>query len=191
MKKHAETIVLIDLDDTLTDLLGTWVANLNKRYNLSVRREEIRNWDICQFFPTLTHSQVFEPLFTPDFWDSIKPKNDAVKYVKKLKDEGYRIFVCTNSNYETLKEKMDKVLFKYFDFLSWRDVIITCNKQIINADILIDDCVYNLIGGKYKKILMTAPHNIEYDAEKNDIVRVNSWKEIYDEIIKNLNFKRR
>lgn len=184
MKAPSETTILIDLDDTLEDLLGCWVQKLNEEHNLNVNPKDINDWDIGQFFPTLTRYQVFEPLFNGDFWDSVKPKENAVKYVKKLKDDGYRIFICTNTNYKHLKDKMEKVLFKYFDFLSWNDVIVTTNKQIIDADFLVDDGVHNLVGGKYKKLLMTAPHNEKYDANKNDMIRVNSWEEVYNVIAK-------
>ena len=126
---------------------------MNKEHNTSVCVDDIDDWNIHQFFPELTRYQVFEPLFCGEFWDTVKPKKDAVYYVRKLKEDGFQIFICTNTNYKTLKEKMECVLFKHFDFLSWNDVIVTTNKQIIDADILVDDAVHNLIGGKYKGIL--------------------------------------
>lgn len=171
--------ILIDMDDTLEDLLESWVAELNKMYGTNVNHEDIDDWDIGLFFPTLTRFQIFEPLFTCDFWDSVKPKEDAVKYVKKLKDDGFQVYVCTNTNYKTLKDKMDKVLFKYFDFLSWNDVIVTTNKQMVDADFLIDDGVHNMLGGKYKGILMDAPHNRKFNEREYNIFRAKNWQEVY------------
>ena len=49
---------------------------------------------------------------------------------------------------------------------------------MIRGDVLIDDGIHNLEGGHYEKILMTAPHNINYDAEKHGMIRVRNWKEI-------------
>ena len=63
------------------------------------------------------------------------------------------------------------------------NVITICNKQLLNADILVDDGVHNLVGGLYKKILMTASHNKDFDASSNGMVRVNNWQEAYDKII--------
>ena len=40
------------------------------------------------------------------------------------------------------------------------------------------DGVHNLEGGDYAKILVTAPHNIDYDAEANGMIRVKDWDEI-------------
>lgn len=89
------------------------------------------------------------------------------------------MYVCTNTNYKTLKDKMDKVLFKYFDFLSWNDVIVTTNKQMVDADFLIDDGVHNLLGGKYKGILMDAPHNRKFNEREYNIFRAKNWQEVY------------
>ena len=48
------------------------------------------------------------------------------------------------------------------------------------GDVMIDDGQHNLIGGTYKGFLMTAPHNRNYDAEANGLIRVNNWPEIYE-----------
>lgn len=60
--------------------------------------------------------------------------------------------------------------------------IVTKNKQLVNGDILIDDGVHNLEGGRYKKILMSAPHNKGYDAELHGMTRVKSWEEAYNAV---------
>lgn len=123
MKAPSETTILIDLDDTLEDLLGCWVHKLNEEHNLNVDPKDINDWDIGQFFPSLTRYQVFEPLFNGDFWDSVKPKENAVKYVKKLKDDGYRIFICTNTNYKTSQRQDGKSIIQIFRFL----ILERCN----------------------------------------------------------------
>lgn len=179
MSKTRKPTILVDLDDTLIDLLSKWVAAINKKYGTNVKAEDVDDWEITRFFPTLTRHQVFEPIFEDDFWDDIHPKEDAIQYLRLLKHEGFTIYICTNTNYKTLKDKMDNVLFKYFDFLSWNDVIVTTNKQIVNADFLIDDGTHNLVGGSYKGILMDAPHNRNFDESKHDIIRVRNWREIY------------
>ena len=73
---------------------------------------------------------------------------------------------------------MRDVLFRYFPFLSWSQVIITSRKQLIRGDVLIDDGIHNLEGGAYRKILVTAPYNRYYDAEANGMIRVHNWDEI-------------
>ena len=74
---------------------------------------------------------------------------------------------------------MDRAIFRYYPFLNWKDIIITADKHLIRGDVLIDDGVHNLLGGDYRKILVTAPYNESFDAEANGMIRVSSWEEIY------------
>lgn len=171
--------ILIDMDDTLEDLLGAWVSYLNSQYGTNVHKEDVRQWDISVAFPSLSKTQAYEPILLDDFWKTVKLKDGAVEIVQKLIDDGHRIYVVTASAYETLRTKMEDVLFRYFPFLSWGDVIIASCKQMIKGDILIDDGVHNLLGGEYTGVLMDSPHNADFHNEDVGIVRVHSWGEIY------------
>ena len=171
--------VLVDLDDTIESLLSAWVERLNRSFGTEVTPEEVTEWDISKSFPTLTREQVYSPLLCDDFWYSVMPINGASDALQQLIADGHRVLIVTTSAYQTLRTKMDVVLFGYFPFLSWNDVIITSHKQLIKGDVLVDDGVHNLEGGEYMKVLMDAPHNRNYDAEANDMVRVKNWEEAY------------
>lgn len=177
--KSSKPILLVDVDDTIEDLLGAWCAELNRKHSLSVKKESITNWEIADFFPTLTRKQVFAPLHTASFWNTVKPRPDAVKYLKLLYDEGYNIYLCTSTDYRNIRAKYEKIIKRYFPYISWDNVIITNNKQMIKADFLIDDGVHNLENGDYKKILISCPHNKSYDARGNGMYRANDWQDVY------------
>lgn len=173
-------VICIDMDDTVEELLKPWVNWLNKKYNLSVNYKDIDRWEISGFFPDLTWEQIYEPLDTDDFWDTVEPKKDAVKYVKMLKDEGFQVYICTHSYYKSLSAKMNKVLFKYFPYLTWNDVIVIHHKQLVNCDVLVDDGPHNLENGKYHKILINTGANAQY--HNSDFIRADNWREIYSAI---------
>lgn len=179
-KKHTKNRILIDIDDTIIDLLPTWVEVLNKKAFTNVKYEDIEAWDITKYFPTLTREQIFEPLQTYNFWINVKPKADAVEYVKKLFDEGYELYLCTSTDYRNVKAKYECVIMKYFPYLKWENVIVAHNKSMLKADFLIDDAVHNLQKGDFCKILMTAPHNKKYDAKSNGIIRADDWRIVYE-----------
>lgn len=171
--------ILVDIDDTIIDLLPAWCDWLNKHYEVNISLNDIKGWDICSYIPTLTKEQIFEPLGDPLFWTYVKPKLLATTYLKKLFDEGFDIYLCSATHYKTIYPKFRTVVQKYFPFISWDKVIITSNKQMIKADFCIDDGVHNLIGGNYIKLLITQPHNIDFNTEENGIYRVSDWLEIY------------
>lgn len=177
--------VLVDMDDTIESLLDAWVKRLNQLFGTEVEPEEVAEWDISKSFPTLTKEQVFSPLLCDDFWYSVIPIAGASDALQQLIADGHRVLIVTTSAYQTLRTKMEIVLFGYFPFLSWNDVIITSHKQLVKGDVLIDDGVHNLEGGEYFKVLMEAPHNRGYNAEANNMVRVRNWKEAYS-VITNL-----
>lgn len=177
------TTVLVDVDDTMIDLLSAWCNWLNQFYGLCVKPDEVTNWNITEFFPTLTAEQVFEPLHTDHFWKTVKPKGEAVKYVKRLIDDGFKVYLCTATDYKNIKPKFEYAILKYFPFISWQQVIVADCKQMIKADFLIDDGIHNHYDGDYFKILVSAPHNKRYDAEANGLVRSENWESTYNIII--------
>ena len=59
-----------------------------------------------------------------------------------------------------------------------RILVAGLDLKLQRGDVLIDDGIHNLEGGDYMKILFSAPHNRNYDAEKNGMIRVRTWDEI-------------
>lgn len=170
--------ILVDLDDTIEQLLKALVERANERFGRNASVDDVTDWSIVCAFPGITKQQILDFMRDADFWDTVEPVPGAAEALKHLMDEGHQVYIVTATEYEHVAEKMKGVLFRYFPFISWEQVIITCRKQMIRGDVLIDDGVHNLEGGEYKKILVTAPYNRDYDAEANGMIRVNSWDEI-------------
>lgn len=175
-------IVLIDMDDTIEELIPAWVASLNSKFGTAVLAEDICDWDIKKFFPSIPAEELFGVLGEEGFWETVNPKPGAVEYVKKMIDDGHKVFIVTSSYYKTIAPKMERVLFRHFPYLNWNDVIVTSRKQVVCGDVLIDDGVHNHIGGSYLKLLMDTPHNRRFNAEQFGMVRVRNWAEIYQTV---------
>lgn len=171
--------ILIDMDDTIECLLEAWLNWLNQKHGTNVQYEDVTEWDLWKQFPSLTKEEVYAPLSEAAFWRTVRPMGDAVNILKQLLDDGHDIFIVTASSYKTLEYKMNDVLFKYFPYLSWSNVIITSHKQMICGDVLIDDAPHNLEGGNYMKILMDSPHNKTYNEVAHGMIRVRSWQAVY------------
>ena len=172
--------VLIDADDVLWDLLGPWCAWLNEKHGTNVRAEDIEDWDISLYFPSLSREEIFAPSLEEDFWKTVQPKEGAVEYVRKLIDDGFKVYICTASDYQSIKIKFDWVFKRYFDYILWSNVIVAQDKGMVKGDILVDDGVHNLEAFSGRKVLMAAPHNRSYNAETGEMTRANTWKEVYE-----------
>lgn len=170
--------ILVDMDDTIEHLLKAWVEYLNERHGTSVKLEDITEWDLTVAFKTLTREQVFAPLAEDELWERVEPMEKAADVLQRIITKGHTVKIVTATAYQTVRSKMENVLFRHFPFLAWKDVIIAQNKQMIKGDVMVDDAPHNLENGDYVRILMNAPHNKLYDDRANDMYRVNNWDEI-------------
>jgi len=172
--------ILVDMDDTIEELVPAWVGYLNQAHGMSVNPEDVTDWNMSMFFPSLDTYDVYAPLHLEEMWRAVKPKPDALEYLQRLKHDGHELLIVTSSSYASIYPKMRWVFFEYLDgIFSWDDVIITSKKQKIRGDILIDDGVHNHKDGAYFSILVDAPHNRSFDAEASGMVRAKTWPEIY------------
>ena len=179
-------VILVDMDDTIEQLLKAWVSRANEKYGRNVTLEEITDWNVAVPYRGITREEIYGVIYEPGFWSSVEPMPGAAEALKHFMDEGHDVFIVTATEIEHVEEKMKGLLFRYFPFISWNQVIITNRKQMIRGDVLIDDGIHNLEGGEYRKIMFTAPHNRDYDAEANGMTRVHTWEEIV-RIIDDLN----
>lgn len=172
--------ILVDMDDTIWGLITAWTEYLRKMYGVNVTEEDIEEWDLRKVYPMLTEDQIYAPLFKEDMWESVKPFQDAIYYLKKLIAEGHDVLLVTSSHYKSIKIKFDTLLFRHFPFIPYENVIVTSRKQMIVGDVMVDDLPKNLIGGKYKGILFEACHNRKFNEKKYGMKRAKSWKEVYE-----------
>ena len=175
-------VILVDMDDVLEQLVEAIVKYNNAHYGTDVSAYDVVEWNLARAFPTLTREMVYSPEYDEDFWSEVEPMPGADKVLRRLIDEGHDIYVVTASTYETLRQKMDDLLFRWFPFIDWKHVIVTSNKHMIKGDVLIDDGPHNLTGGSYRKILFDRPHNRSFDEKSVGAVRVHDWEEIYEQI---------
>ena len=170
--------IFVDMDGTIERLLEVWIARLNKRHGLNITIDDVTCWDMTRVFSELTPEEVFEPFSDDSIWHEIEPMEGAGEVLEEWIKSGHRVYIVTASQYESLKAKMDGLLFRCFPFIRWENVIIIENKQLLKGDVMIDDGLHNLIGGDYEKILFDAPYNRTVDDKLFGLTRVKSWAEV-------------
>ena len=174
--------VLIDMDDVLEKLVDAWVIYTNEHFGTHVAPEDVTDWNMSLAFPELTFEQAYAAEMDDEFWKTVQPMPGADEALRKMIADGHEIYIVTSSYYQTLKSKADNVLFKYYPYLRWEQVIISFNKAMIKGDVLIDDGPHNFRGGEYKKILFDAFHNRSFDEKSVGAVRVKNWEGAYAEV---------
>lgn len=168
-------ILLLDIDDVIWNLLEAWVSYLNKHYDTNVDWETINEWDMSKSFPTLTAEQLYGLFHDLDFWMTVKPIEGATEGIIRLQKK-YDVYLLSATDVSTISVKFVALKDK-FPMIDERHIIFCKNKQLVFGDYLVDDNINNLIGGEYKKILFTAPHN-KNDKLPDNIIRCNNWSEL-------------
>ena len=175
--------VLCDADDCLENLVLPWTEVINHKFGTNVKWQDITEWDMSKFFPSLAKEQVYSPIYEDGFWDSVQPMPWATSFINQILDDGHELYIVTATNYQTCGAKITKLL-ELFPMLKWENFIITSNKQMVRGDVLIDDCPQNLIDGLYYKVLFNRPHNQNFNEKEYGIKRVCTLRGAYWEVRK-------
>ena len=128
------------------------------------------------FFPELTREQVFAPIYNAGICSKLDRVDGCYEVLKEI-DSRHTLRIVTATHYANCEPKISRILGLY-PFLSCEKFIVTSHKQLITGHTLIDDAPHNLVGGLYKGILFSRPHNKSFDAESAGLTRVFSWDDI-------------
>ncbi|HXS55412.1 MAG TPA: hypothetical protein VN726_04750 [Hanamia sp.] len=113
---------------------------------------------------------------TDDFFRTASVMAKSQEILKKL-NERYKVFIVSSATEfpKSLTEKQSW-LNEHFPFITWQQMVFCGSKEIIKADIMIDDHFKNLDHFDGRTILFTQPHNKLNHNHKHQ--RVDSWEEI-------------
>lgn len=181
-------ILIIDIDDVLVD--SYMFIMLNKFLGTNYKETDFSNYYLEDAIKDPKRlDEYYNFIFTQDMYKDIPIKEGVQEVLPKL-NEKYDLYLCTDfliPNYEWQgdKEFISKfnMLKEKFSYLNPKQFIFMRKKQLLHADIMIDDKPTNF--GKYinKKLMLTAYHNkliSKDELNKQGITRVNSWYEIAD-----------
>lgn len=187
--------ILTDVDGVLVKWIGEfdWWMNslgyeskadaycLEEKYDITIDEAD----HLCQCFNSSANIGWLPPL------------NDSVKYVKKLHEEHGYVFHCITAlgSNPYAQELRRQNLYRLFGEGVFSDISFVGYGESKNAYlsayhnseyVWVEDNVKNAEDGLMhglKTFLYNHPYNID-DIISPDIIRVNSWKDIYDHIAK-------
>lgn len=166
------------MDGVIADVYAQFYDWDEREFGRRRSPDEVNGKREFEAFPH-TRQYVFQDRFFRDcpLVDGCQP------VVQQLNDE-YELFIVSAAMEfpQSLGEKREW-LAEHFPFLDWQQFVFCGSKQIIRADIMIDDHFKNLDHFSGQKILFTQPHNMFQD--ENGCTRVRSWKEIADLLLDN------
>jgi len=118
-----------------------------------------------------------------------KPLPGAIKGVEKL-CKHHNVFIVTASTRtrEHAREFLDKFnwMLDHMPFFDPKKIIMSNDKSIINADIIVDDRIRHLTENYKTKILFTAYHNTnikQTELDKIGAIRISNWENLINNLI--------
>lgn len=92
-----------------------------------------------------------------EMWKRAKVIPNCVEVIRRLHNQGHQIYFVTSTEAKNVAKK-SSFLQRTFPFLDIRKRLITTHcKQMIKCDLLIDDCIDNVLNADYMSILLDYP----------------------------------
>jgi 5'(3')-deoxyribonucleotidase len=163
--------ILVDMDGVLVDIYARFFELHEKETG-----ERLHEKDIAGLLEAEAFANQRKWVSTPGFFRSLPVMEGGQEVLEKLNSE-YRIIVVSLAT-EFPNSLTDKQLWLHenFPFIGWNQIVFCGDKNIIKADIMIDDHLKNLDHFDGETIMFTQPPNMLVNNSGHK--RVNSWYEI-------------
>jgi 5'-nucleotidase len=163
--------ILVDMDGVLVDIYPRFFDLHEKEYGVRLSDREVAGLLEAEAFPDQR-----KWVSTPGFFRDLPVMQGSRETLNRL-NEKYRVIVVSLAT-EFPNSLTDKQfwLHENFPFISWQQIVFCGDKNIIKADIMIDDHPKNLDFFTGRTIMFTQPNNMLLVNTMHQ--RVTSWQEI-------------
>lgn len=164
--------ILVDIDSTITNFGEMLLLANNQLYHTNYPYTAITSYD---WFDR-TFKNPWKPTKYQAFWNTVEINPAAVTAIERWVRQGHSAYLVTASHFNnTLGYKIYKTLKAFNpELINERNIAITQDKSIIKGDIMIDDCVDNLINFGGVRICYEQPWNKDF----KEVFRYNDWNKI-------------
>ncbi len=159
------------MDGVLADVYLQFLKKHEEEFGIPLSMEDIIGIPEPKAFPSGR-----KYVNTPGFFRDAPVVADSQQILARL-NSVYEVFIVSAATEFPLSlAEKQSWLNEHFPFITWEQMVFCGSKQIIDADIMIDDHFKNLDYFRGKTFLFTQPHNQLASAGRH--IRVNSWMEI-------------
>lgn len=175
--------IIVDLDGVLAESLTPWLAAWNHCYGrqtgVHLSRDSITEYEFDRFVPADCRSRFFELLDSYRVFESALPELGAIDALKRLIDAGHDVVIATTvlGSCPTGETQKRRWLTRWAPFFKHENLIFTQRKNLITADVMIEDCEANIdkwkADGEVKSrwgYLVQQPYNETHDGTFAEIV---------------------
>ena len=173
-------ILVVDVDNVLNNLTEKALMLYNQRHSRHIKLADITAYNFHECLPKEDADAIVEMFKEKELWDSLTPLVGTQKGMKRLIECGHDIYLATATHPSNFAWKVEW-LKKYFPFISPARIIRIVNKGLLACDVMVDDCLGNLIASSCHRIAIDYPWN--QDKRKSyvyDIHRAKNFSDVVD-----------
>ncbi len=172
--------VAVDMDEVIADSLTHHLGLYNQATGQNLTPEIIREKGLKESIP-LKHREVFARLPHDDgFFEDLGVIENSQHALQQLATE-YDVFIASAAmEVPSSFDAKFRWLQRHFPFIPTSNIVFCGDKEVIDADYLIDDRSRHFARFRGTGILFTAPHNARESAH----LRVNNWNEVLAILLK-------
>lgn len=162
-------IISCDIDGVLNNLTECVLQLYNQESGDNLTENDITEYSIERFVKPEYRDKIFRYFLDKRIWEMLKWD---VGWIAKILDNNmYDLYFTTASSLKTINSKVISLAWAIYDYSSMSAIniynyianhtIVTQNKQLILADVVIDDCIDNLQlwNNRVHNILFVKPWN--------------------------------
>lgn len=174
--------IMVDIDGILNTLDTTVLEVYNEDSGDNLCPEDVTEYHIEKFVKPKYRDNFKNYFLDKRVWQRIEVVEHACEVLEKLWNEGYNLIFVTKTECENMVKKRNW-LNRNFPFMGADNIrkrlYSAPKKQLIRADIAIDDGLFNLIGDRtYYSICFDKPYN-QTDELIPCFTRVYDWLDVY------------
>ena len=151
-------IIICDIDNLINNLAEKTIEVYNSCTNKDIQFSDITSYNFYDCLPKEDADGIVSLFKKKSLWDSLKPLEGSQGGLKKLIKKGHRVYLATATDPVNFEWKIDW-LKQYFPFISEDNVIRIMDKSLLKADVIVDDCLDNLIGNFAERVVLDYPWN--------------------------------
>ena len=138
--------VILDMDDTVYDLVTPWYAWYNEKYDDDFQPCQQKTWAIEDFVKPECGLDIFTFLTLPHIFRDLKLYPGAYDAIKTAHELGARQVFLSKCTVETGAWDKQQAVERDLPFLGKERVIVTGgDKGFLSADVFFDDGPHNLV----------------------------------------------
>lgn len=177
--------IMIDIDGVLNNLDTAVIEVYNEDSGDNLSPQNVTEYHIENFVKPEYKESFYKYFLDKRVWQRINAIDGCQDVIKKLWDEGYNIIFVTKTECENLVKKRNWLnrTFPFIGANNMRKILFSApNKQLILADIAIDDSLDNLLGDRtYYSICYDKPYN-RTDKPIPMFSRAYNWGDVYNKV---------